>query len=90
MLLLYIIIVLFVLYSLLLFHYGQAWNKVPDYTPAQRATTRVSVLIPARNEEKNIAVLLNALLKQSYPSGQTEIIVIDDHSSDLTASVVQS
>lgn len=90
MLLLYIIIVLFVLYSLLLFHYGQTWNKVPDYTPAQRATTRVSVLIPARNEEKNIAVLLNALLKQSYPSGQTEIIVIDDHSSDLTASVVQS
>jgi poly-beta-1,6-N-acetyl-D-glucosamine synthase len=90
MLLLYIIIPLFVLYSLLLIHYGRAWNKVPDYMPLHSATTRVSIIIPARNEEQNIAVLLHALLKQSYPAGLTEIIVIDDHSTDHTATVVQS
>jgi cellulose synthase/poly-beta-1,6-N-acetylglucosamine synthase-like glycosyltransferase len=90
MLLLYIIIPLFILYSLLLFYYGRAWNNVPDYTPQHTATTRVSIIIPARNEEKHIAVLLNVLFKQSYPAGLTEIIVIDDHSTDQTASVVQS
>jgi len=46
----------------------------------------VSVLIPARNEKKNIGKLLESLIKSNY--GNTEVIVYDDNSSDNTADIV--
>lgn len=49
----------------------------------------LSVIIPARNEEKNIAVLLNALSRQSYPRDYFEVIVVDDFSMDSTARIVR-
>ncbi len=45
----------------------------------------VSVLVPARNEEKNIKRCLNSLLKQDYP--RMEIIVLDDGSRDATYEI---
>lgn len=43
----------------------------------------VSLLVPARNEEGNIAACLRALRAQSHP--RCEILVLDDASSDATA-----
>lgn len=48
----------------------------------------VSILIPARNEAKNLQRLLPSLLQQSYPNW--EVIVYDDGSTDDTWSVLQS
>ena len=50
---------------------------------------KISLIIPARNEETNIGKLLAALSNQSYPKELTEIIVVDDHSTDNTATIVQ-
>ncbi|HBT85567.1 MAG TPA: glycosyl transferase [Porphyromonadaceae bacterium] len=47
----------------------------------------LSVLIPARDEEKNIGQLLSDLVK--IPDHISEIIVYDDQSADNTASVVK-
>lgn len=49
---------------------------------------RVSVIIPAFNEEKYICKALTALLQQDYPS--IEIIVADNASTDNTASLVKT
>lgn len=49
--------------------------------------TRVSVLIPARNEESNINKLLQDL--SEIRSGILEIIVFNDDSKDSTTGVVQ-
>ncbi len=49
---------------------------------------RVSVLIPARNEEKNLKRLLPSLLEQGYPS--FEVILYDDGSEDGTWEAAQS
>jgi glycosyltransferase involved in cell wall biosynthesis len=46
----------------------------------------VSVLIPARNEEKNIARLIYDLQEQDYQN--IEIIIFNDLSSDKTAEIV--
>lgn len=46
----------------------------------------VSVLIPARNEEKNIGRCLRSLSKQDYHN--LEILVLDDNSSDGTSRIV--
>jgi chlorobactene glucosyltransferase len=47
----------------------------------------VSVLIPARNEEKNIRRILNSMLKQDYRN--LEILVLDDNSTDATGDIVE-
>jgi|JI7StandDraft_1071085.scaffolds.fasta_scaffold05182_4 glycosyltransferase involved in cell wall biosynthesis len=48
---------------------------------------KVSILIPARNEEKNIDKLLRSILNQDYKN--YEVLVLDDHSTDRTAMLVQ-
>ncbi len=51
---------------------------------------KVSVLIAARNEEACILHCLNDILAQQYPSHLIEIIVVDDHSTDLTSEAILS
>ncbi|HEX2186958.1 MAG TPA: glycosyltransferase, partial [Chloroflexota bacterium] len=48
---------------------------------------RASVVIPARDEEGNLARLLASLAAQDPPPG--EVVVADDHSSDGTAAVAR-
>ncbi len=47
----------------------------------------VSVLVPARNEERGIEACLTSLLKQDYPN--YEVVVVDDSSTDGTWSIIQ-
>jgi len=47
----------------------------------------ISVLIPARDEERNIEACLTSLQKQGYPN--FEILVLDDNSSDNTANIAE-
>lgn len=84
-------IFLLFLYSLLLNWYYRSWKEIPVYTPssAMHLPIQVSIIIPARNEEKNIGPLLEALQNQHYPASFTEIIVVDDHSTDATVTIVQ-
>ncbi len=54
--------------------------------PGQRLP-RVSVLIPARNEEANIAAALASVLANR--GVEFEVVVLDDHSTDRTAERVR-
>jgi chlorobactene glucosyltransferase len=47
----------------------------------------VSILVPARNEALNIEVCVRSLLLQEYPA--FEVIVLDDHSTDGTRSILE-
>lgn len=81
---------LFVIYGALIVSYQRAWNAIPVFVPASldAAATRISVLIPARNEERNIVDCLRSLALQTYPKDLFEVIVLDDHSTDGTAAAV--
>ncbi len=68
-----------VLSNLLLLHRSRK-HKPPDEYPM------VSILVPARNEERNIGACLQSLLEQDYPS--FEILVLDDQSSDGTLAIL--
>jgi cellulose synthase/poly-beta-1,6-N-acetylglucosamine synthase-like glycosyltransferase len=48
----------------------------------------ITVIVPARNEEKHIGDCVKALLLQDYPKEKFTIVVVDDQSSDNTAEVV--
>ncbi len=91
MLLLIITILLLAAYSILIIYFWQSWIRIPIHTNSIPGgpQKKVSVIIPARNEEKNIGALLNSLQQQNYPLELTEIIVIDDHSTDNTAAIVK-
>ena len=47
----------------------------------------ISVIIPARNEEKSIASCLKSVLNQSWPVDRFEVILINDHSTDVTREI---
>lgn len=49
----------------------------------------ISVIIAARNEEENIASLLECLIQQAYPKDKHEIIVVSDRSTDKTDSIIE-
>ena len=50
---------------------------------------RFSVIVPAYNSRGSIAFCLEALLHQSVPPGEYEIIVVDDGSTDGTEEIVR-
>ncbi len=48
----------------------------------------LSILVPARNEEQCIESCIRSLIAQDYE--RLEVLVLDDQSSDATATIVQS
>jgi biofilm PGA synthesis N-glycosyltransferase PgaC len=87
MVLIGIVAVLFISYAILILYYWQSWKSIPLFQPSQQTpSTKISVIIPARNEEENIEALLNSLNGQSYPKDLFEVIVVDDNSTDSTAT----
>ena len=49
---------------------------------------RLSVCVPARNEERGVEACLHSLLNQNYPN--FEVIAIDDHSTDRTGDIIRN
>ena len=85
-------LILFIGYAYLIRFYKKGWDDCPLYESDEnfRPSKKVTVIIPARNEEKNIQACLTSLQKQTYPSLLLEVLVVDDHSEDGTAEVVRN
>ena len=49
---------------------------------------KVSIIVPARNEERNIAEALTSLLNLDYPD--YELLVVNDRSTDRTGAILDS
>ncbi|MCW3085078.1 MAG: hypothetical protein JWP12_2444 [Bacteroidetes bacterium] len=81
--------VLCILYTALIARYCYGWIKTRSPGNKNNFPVTIAVIVAARNEEKNIAECLDKLLAQTYPAANVEIIVMDDHSTDLTGMVIQ-
>lgn len=84
-------IVLTILYSLLIILYRRWFLELPEFEshPNIQPITRVSIIIPARNEAENIDRFLPSILEQNYPPELFEVILINDHSTDNTAEKIR-
>jgi chlorobactene glucosyltransferase len=79
-------IVLFLLFGLLTVVMNSLTVRRFDQYPKTTVYPRVSVLVPARNEGRNIEACITSLLDQDYPN--YEVIALDDHSTDDTLGVL--
>ena len=80
-----------IFYISIMLTYKNEWNEMEEiHVLKENPTTTVTVIIPARNESKNIGHLLNDLAHQIYPSQLLEVIVIDDFSEDNTYEIVSN
>ncbi len=73
----------------------QFFNVLINFLFSQKITKtnnisseKISILIPARNEENNIGKLLNSIIKSK--DEQLEIIVFNDNSNDNTEKIVKN
>lgn len=65
-----------------------ALTPLPDPVAIdEESLPRISVCIPARNEERSIARCINSILDQDYPNLQ--ILVLNDRSTDSTAAILK-
>jgi chlorobactene glucosyltransferase len=87
-LIVHLVFLLGTLYFLLLSLSNILWLRLSSRTPRVTNGAMVSVLVPARNEEKNLGACLDSLLDQSYES--YEIVVLDDQSTDATWEIATS
>ena len=67
--------------------YQKFKNRLIHY---QGSYPKVSVLIPAHNEEIVIEETLKAMIELDYPKDKLEVIAINDNSSDRTGSIIDS
>ncbi len=58
----------------------------PSKPPISAEAPLISIIIPARNEARNIRRCLEAIISQTYPN--LELIVIDDRSTDATPQIL--
>jgi cellulose synthase/poly-beta-1,6-N-acetylglucosamine synthase-like glycosyltransferase len=58
--------------------------------PAMKQWPRISITVPAYNEEREIAATLESLLRLDYPADRREVIVVSDASTDRTDEIVQA
>ncbi|HEY9114708.1 MAG TPA: glycosyltransferase [Bacteroidales bacterium] len=77
-------------YLMLMLVLTSGWYKLKGATKTSISDNiKVSIVVAVRNEEKNIAKLLESFEKQNYPKENTEIIIVDDHSTDNTVGEIE-
>ena len=79
-------IVIFLAIQLLISFFNLFTLKRLGQFPSPSILPRVSLLVPARNEARNIEACARGLLNQDYPN--FEVIVLDDESTDGTGEIL--
>jgi cellulose synthase/poly-beta-1,6-N-acetylglucosamine synthase-like glycosyltransferase len=78
-------------YLLLVLYFIIGWiNLKRPEIKTDNYTTKVTVMVAARNEQERIHYTIEDILAQDYPKHLTEIIIVDDHSTDRTAEIISS
>lgn len=81
----FLILGIYVVFILQLFF---GFDKVKTFIKTdEKPTTTFSIIVPFRNEEKNLPKLLQSISNLNYPKELFEIIMVDDFSTDASERV---
>lgn len=67
---------------------GRSRSLAEESSDPPSPTPRLSIIVPARNEARNIGRCVQSILASTYP--ELELIVVDDHSADGTSQVART
>ncbi len=90
---LYAAFIVFFLYAVACLWLCVQWKRIslrPFETISVPNDFKLSVIIPVRNEERSIGVLLNDLQQQTLDKRHFEVIVVNDASTDATEAIVRA
>jgi cellulose synthase/poly-beta-1,6-N-acetylglucosamine synthase-like glycosyltransferase len=79
-------------YSAYLIRCFYLWSGIEDRSEKkiESSNCKVTVVVPVRNESKNLPELLRSLNNQNYSKDNFRVIVSDDHSTDDTVAVAEA
>lgn len=83
---------MFLVYQVALTFAGYLYSrrKFGLNTVAEDTLPLISVIIPARNEEKVISETVACMLRLNYPKSRFELMVVNDGSTDRTRQILES
>jgi chlorobactene glucosyltransferase len=64
------------------------YRRLSGFATPPKAQPKLSILVPARNEEATLPHLIPSLLAQDYPN--VEIVILNDGSTDQTQAILES
>ena len=84
------LVIIFIFYAILIVSLAIGVHKVDEFKPTNSTIkTTFSVVIPFRNEAKNLSGLLESISKIDYPKNLVEFIFIDDDSTDNSVEIIE-
>ena len=85
----YTFYIIFSLYSILILLFTKGFYNLKTTQKLKNSNTLFSVIIPFRNESKNLERLLNSIAEIRYPKNKFEIIFVDDDSKDNSVEIIR-
>jgi cellulose synthase/poly-beta-1,6-N-acetylglucosamine synthase-like glycosyltransferase len=90
----YILLSISIIYAIFTLTMAVKWWRMPVFKAPPTSEIpylpKISVIIPVRNEEFTLPLLLNDLQNQTYSFTRFEVIVADDSSTDNTLIITKS
>lgn len=84
-----VLILFLVMWQYLILWYRIRWHFKTYRSPTAQLPA-ISILLPCRNEEKNLSACLSSLEQLRYPQHKIRFLVADDHSEDKTGEILAS
>jgi poly-beta-1,6-N-acetyl-D-glucosamine synthase len=80
------------LYVVMVLRWVKGWRELKEftYTPLSSATHCFSIVVPFRNEEKQLAKVIACLKAQNFNTQNFEVLLMDDHSEDRSFEIGES
>ena len=85
------LIAIFAVYAGIMLIIGTGWYKINyfEISGNYHPVTRISVIIPVRDEEDNILNILRDIAGQDFPEDKLEVIIVNDFSTDKTGELAR-
>lgn len=83
------LIIIFGLYAILIFSFAIGFIRLKEFKLKNSTSkTKFSIIIPFRNEAKNLPKLLQSITELNYPKELCEFIFVDDDSDDNSVEII--
>ena len=87
----FIFIIITIIYLCFMGSFIVGFHKIPEFKyQNSEEKTAFSILIPFRNEAKNLEKLIDSIIELNYPKELFEVIFIDDASEDDSIEIIKN